>query len=57
MAESISAVDKKRQAEFEAEQDVRTLVDADKIKRDKSRLARAMKSARGQLNALNKVAK
>ena len=41
--------------EFEAEQDVRTLVNAEKIKGDKSRLKRAMGKAREQIDALKKV--
>lgn len=43
--------------EFEAEQDVRTLMNAVKIKGDKSRLKRAMGKAREQMDALNKVQK
>ncbi len=57
MSDGISAEDKKRQQEFEAESDVRTLVESDRIKRDKSRLARAMKSAKTQLVSLKKVTK
>ena len=41
--------------EFEAEQDVRTLLNAEKIKSDKKRLKRAMVMARKQMNALEKV--
>jgi len=41
--------------EFEAEQDVRTLISAEKIKGDKSRLKRAMTKAREQMKALEKV--
>ena len=43
--------------EFEAEQDVRTLMNAEKIKGDKSRLKRAMAKAREQMSALEKVQK
>ena len=43
--------------EFEAEQDVRTMLTAEKIKGDKSRLKRAMKKAREQMSALEKVQK
>ena len=49
----LSAEDK----EFEAEQDVRTLMNAEKIKGDKSRLKRAMAKAREQMSALEKVQK
>ena len=41
--------------EFEAEQDVRTLMSAEKIKGDKSRLKRAMVKAKEQVTALTKV--
>lgn len=41
--------------EFQAEQDVRTLIDAEKIKGDKSRLKRAMVKAKEQMTALTKV--
>ncbi len=41
--------------EFEAEQDVRTLMNAEKIKGDKGRLKRAMTKAREQMSALEKV--
>ena len=47
----LSAEDK----EFEAEQDVRTMLNAEKIKSDKSRLKRAMAKAREQMKALEKV--
>lgn len=57
MADHGDAAEKKKQAQFEAEQDVRTLVESDRIKRDKKRLARAMKSAKTQLASLNKVTK
>lgn len=40
---------------FEAEQDVRTMLSAAKIKADKPRLNRAMKKAREQMKALEKV--
>jgi len=43
--------------EFEAEQDVRTMLNAEKIKADKSRLKRAMTMARKQMSALEKVQK
>ncbi len=41
--------------EFQAEQDVRTLINAEKIKGDKSRLKRAMVKAKEQMTALTKV--
>ncbi len=41
--------------EFEAEQDVRTMLNAEKIKADKGRLKRAMAKAREQMKALTKV--
>lgn len=41
--------------EFEAEQDVRTMLDAAKIKADKPRLKRAMAKAKAQMKALEKV--
>ena len=43
--------------QFQAEQDVRTMVDAKKIKKDKKRFARTMKEARVQLAALKQVEK
>ena len=49
--EAATAEDK----DFEAEQDVRTLVNAEKIKGDKSRLKRAMGKAKEQMTALTKV--
>ncbi len=47
----LSADDK----EFEAEQDVRTMLSAAKIKADKPRLKRAMARAKAQMKALEKV--
>ena len=43
--------------EFEAEQDVRTMLNAEKIKSNKPRLKRAMAKAREQMSALEKVQK
>jgi len=43
--------------QFQAEQDVRTMVEFDSIKKDEKRLGRAMKEARTQLNALKKIEK
>ena len=47
--------DKAQDARLQAESDVRTLVDAAKIKRDKRRMAAAQKSAKEQKAALEKV--
>ncbi len=47
--------DKAQDARFKAESDVRTLVEAAKIKQDKTRMAAAQKSAREQKAALDKV--
>ena len=40
---------------FEAEQDLRTLVRAEEVRKDTKRLDRAMKEARSQMAALKKV--
>lgn len=42
---------------WQAESDVRTLIDAEKIKADKPRLRRAMKMAKEQADALKNVQK
>lgn len=42
-------------AKYRAESDVRTLVDADIIRKDKSRLSAAMNSAKEQMSVLKKV--
>ena len=47
----------KSDAQYQAENDVRTLVDAEAIKKDKKRLARTMKEAKRQAEALAKVKK
>lgn len=47
--------EKAREKRFQAEQDVRTLVDAAKIKKDKTRMSAAMASAKEQQAALDKV--
>lgn len=44
-----------RDKRFQAEQDVRTLVDAEKIKKDPQRLKAARASAKEQRAALDKV--
>ncbi|MGI9491583.1 MAG: hypothetical protein ACR2QF_04195 [Geminicoccaceae bacterium] len=45
----------KSDEQFQAEQDVRTLIEAAKLKGDKKRLDRAMKEARSQMKALEEV--
>lgn len=47
--------DKQRDARFQAESDVKSLVEADRIKKDKTRMSAAMKSAREQKAALENV--
>ena len=42
---------------YQTERDVRTLVEADEIRKDKKRLGRAFKSAREQVDVLQKVKK
>lgn len=42
---------------YRIEHDVRTLVEADEIRKDKKRLGRAFKSAREQVDVLQKVKK
>ena len=46
---------KAQDARFQAESDVRTLVEAGKIKRDKGRMAAAQKSVKEQKAALAKI--
>lgn len=41
--------------EYQAECDMKTLIDAEKIKKDKTRLTAAMKKAREQRDAMNSV--
>ena len=43
--------------DWEAESDLRTLINAEKIKKDKSRMSAAMKKAKEQRDALANVAK
>ena len=47
----------KTEDDFEAEHDLRSLVEAEKIKGDAKRLKRAMAKARDQMTALKKVEK
>ena len=46
---------KAEQEKYEAERDVRTLVDASDIRKDAKRLKRAMKMAREQMAVLKQV--
>lgn len=46
---------KAEEEKYEAERDVRTLVDADEIRKDAKRLKRAMKMAREQMAVLKQV--
>lgn len=48
-------ISKADEARFQAESDVRSLVEAEKIKRNKNRMAAAMKMAKEQRAALDKV--
>lgn len=52
-----TAEDRKRRERFEAEDDLRTLVQADEIRKDRKRKARAMKMARQQMASLKNVGK
>ena len=54
---AVNETDKQRDERFERENDLRTLVDAGKIKADPKRFKRAMKEARTQRTALAKVGK
>jgi len=45
----------KTESEYEAESDMRTLIEAEKIKKDKKRLSRAMKKAKEQRDAMQSV--
>jgi hypothetical protein len=45
----------KGEQDFRSEQDMRTLIEAERIKRDKGRLSRAMKKAKEERAALGKV--
>lgn len=42
----------KSEEQFQAEQDVRTMIEADRVKADKKRLSRAVKEAKAQMKAL-----
>ena len=52
MANGMSKAEKEK---FEAEQDVRTLVNAAEIRTDKARFSRATRMAKKQLEALKEV--
>jgi hypothetical protein len=47
----------KMEKQWQAEHDLRTLIDAEKIKRDKGRYAAAMKAHKEQKAALESIAK
>ena len=47
----------KTEQDFEAESDLRSLIESEKIKKDKSRLKRAMAKAKEQMAALKNVEK
>lgn len=53
----MSKEDEEREARWRAESDLRTLVDAEEIKKDSKRMAAAKKMGREQAAALRKVAK
>ena len=57
MNDAPSVVEKAEQQKYEAESDVRTLVTAEEIRKDKTRLKRATAMAKTQLAALTKVTK
>ena len=52
MPKGAIAVPSKSDQQFEAEMDVRTLADAEKIRKDKNRFKRAMAEAKRQMDAL-----
>ena len=54
---AVHETEKARDERFEREHDLRTLVDAGKIKANLKRLAAAMKEAKAQRKALANVAK
>ncbi len=56
MADHDSAADKAERQKFEAEDDVRTLVRAGEIRKDKTRMKRATTMAAAQLKTLKEVA-
>ncbi len=49
--------EEKREAEYRADSDLRLLIEAEKIKKDKPRYAAAMKMHKEQLDALQNIAK
>ena len=56
MADQVSAAEKAERQKFEAEDDVRTLVRAGEIRKDKARMKRATALAKAQLKTLQEVA-
>ena len=56
MADHESATEKADRQKFEAEDDVRTLVRAGEIRKDKGRMKRATTMAKAQLKTLKEVA-
>lgn len=52
MPKGAISVPDKSDAQFRAEMDVRTLADAEKIRKDKSRMKAAMTEAKRQMDAL-----
>ncbi len=57
MADLTKVEEAKEHLKFQAENDVRTLVRAGEIQKDKKRLKRAMEEARSQMAILKKVQK
>lgn len=51
----VDKTEAERESKFEAEHDLRTLIQAGEIKDDPKRMKRAMKEARSQKAALQKV--
>ncbi len=56
MADHDSAAEKAERQKFETEDDVRTLVSAGEIRKDKARLKRATAMAKKQLQTLKEIA-
>lgn len=52
---AVHKTEAERESKFEAEQDLRTLIQAGEIKNDPKRMKRAMKERRSQEAALQKV--
>ncbi len=56
MSDHPTPAEKAEREKFEAEDDVRTLVRAGEIRKDKGRMKRATSMAKAQLNTLKEVA-